>query len=69
MPLIPFFTMAYLSRRPDTFYLRLLLLPLVIFLAFGTYFRFVYTDPTLSTLNWGQGENSVRSHFPGQSAT
>ncbi|KAH0832040.1 hypothetical protein J3R83DRAFT_12947 [Lanmaoa asiatica] len=47
--------MAYLSRRPDTFYPRLLLLPLVICLTFGTYFRFMYTEPELNIYNWGQG--------------
>jgi len=47
--------MAYLSRRPDTFYLRLLLLPLVVLLAFGTYFRFMYTQPELNIYNWGLG--------------
>jgi hypothetical protein len=51
--------MAYLSRRPDTFYLRLLLLPLVICLTFGTYFRFMYTEPELNIYNWGQGEDLV----------
>ncbi|KAF8555710.1 hypothetical protein OG21DRAFT_1507333 [Imleria badia] len=55
LPLIPFLAMAYLSRRPDTFYLRLLLLPLVICLIFGTYFRFMYADPELNIYNWGQG--------------
>lgn len=47
--------MAYLTRRPDTFYLRLLLLPLVVVLAFGTYFRFMYTEPELNIYNWGLG--------------
>ena len=59
LPLIPFFSMAYLSRRPDTFYLRLLLLPLVICLTCGTYFRFMYTEPELNIYNWGQGEGLV----------
>ncbi|KAG9315802.1 hypothetical protein JVU11DRAFT_3451 [Chiua virens] len=47
--------MAYLSRRPDTLYLRLLLLPIVVCLTFGTYFRFMYTDPKLNIYNWSQG--------------
>ncbi|KIK73940.1 hypothetical protein PAXRUDRAFT_177083 [Paxillus rubicundulus Ve08.2h10] len=54
-PFIPLIYMAYLSRRPDTFFLRLTLLPVVVCAAFGTYFRFVYTEPELSTRNWGQG--------------
>lgn len=61
LPLIPFLLMAYLSRRPDTFYLRLLLLPLVISLTLGTYFGFMYTAPELNIYNWGQGMNLV--HF------
>lgn len=59
VPLIPFLSMAYLSRRRDTFYLRLSLLPLVICLTLGTYFRFVYTEPELNIYNWGQGAGLV----------
>lgn len=59
LPLIPFLLMAYLSRRPDTFYLRLLLLPLVICLTLGTYFGFMYTEPELNIYNWGQGAKLV----------
>lgn len=51
--------MAYLSRRPDTFYLRLFLLPLVICVTLGIYFRFMYADPELNVYNWGQGEDLV----------
>ncbi|KIJ64536.1 hypothetical protein HYDPIDRAFT_132494 [Hydnomerulius pinastri MD-312] len=55
LPFIPFLYMAYLTRRPDTFTLRLMLLPLVLCLAFGTYFRFMYTKPEDNIYNWGQG--------------
>ncbi|KAF9221666.1 hypothetical protein BS17DRAFT_803457 [Gyrodon lividus] len=55
LPFIPFFYMAYLSRRPHTFLLRLMLLPVVVCLAFGTYFRFKYTEPEHNIHNWGQG--------------
>ncbi|KAF9242514.1 hypothetical protein BU15DRAFT_43748, partial [Melanogaster broomeanus] len=55
LPLVPLFYMAYLSRRPDTFVQRLMLLPVVVCLAFGTYFRFTYSEPELNFYNLGQG--------------
>ncbi|KAG0700012.1 hypothetical protein DFH29DRAFT_1080919 [Suillus ampliporus] len=53
-PHVPLIYMGYLARRPDTFTLRLLLLPLVITVAVGTYFRFMWTDPSLNIYNYGQ---------------
>ncbi|KAG2066440.1 hypothetical protein BDR04DRAFT_1106624 [Suillus decipiens] len=54
-PLLPLIYMGYLARRPDTFTLRLLLLPLVVAVAVGTYFRFMWTEPHHNIYNWGQG--------------
>ncbi|KAG1745973.1 uncharacterized protein EDB91DRAFT_1119897 [Suillus paluster] len=53
-PFVPLIYMGYLARRPDTFTSRLLLLPLVVAVAVGTYFRFVWTEPRLNIYNWGQ---------------
>ncbi|KAG0700014.1 hypothetical protein DFH29DRAFT_854100 [Suillus ampliporus] len=53
-PIVPLIYMGYLARRPDTFTLRLLLLPLVVAVAIGTYFRFVWAEPHLNIYNCGQ---------------
>ncbi|KAG2129157.1 hypothetical protein DEU56DRAFT_982418 [Suillus clintonianus] len=53
-PFLPLIYMGYLARRPDTFTLRLLLLPLVVAVAVGTYFRFMWTEPHHNIYNWGQ---------------
>ncbi|KAF5385687.1 hypothetical protein D9757_005537 [Collybiopsis confluens] len=53
--LIPFFFLAYLSRRPDTYLIRLLLLPIVIACALASAFRYCWTIPSLNVYNWGQG--------------
>jgi len=53
-PFIPLIYMAYLARRPNTFTLRLLLLPLVVAVAVGTCVRFMWTEPR-NVYNWGQG--------------
>ena len=55
-PFIPLIYMAYLARRPNTFTLRLMLLPLVVAVAVGTYFRFTWTEPRHNVYNWGQGK-------------
>ncbi|KAH7885315.1 hypothetical protein F5I97DRAFT_1884429 [Phlebopus sp. FC_14] len=55
LPFVPFLYMAYLSRRPDTFLVRLMLLPVVVSLAFGTYFRYMWPEPEYNLFNWGQG--------------
>ncbi|KAG1872477.1 hypothetical protein DFJ58DRAFT_903875 [Suillus subalutaceus] len=54
-PLLPLIYMGYLARRPDTFTLRLLFLPLVVVVAVGTYFRFMWTEPHHNIYNWAQG--------------
>lgn len=54
-PLFPLIYMGYLARRPDTYTLRLLLLPLVVAVAVGIYFRFMWTEPHHNIYNWGQG--------------
>lgn len=58
-PFVPLIYMGYLGRRPNTFTLRLLLLPLVVTVAVGTYFRFMWTDPRHNVYNWGQGKSLV----------
>ncbi|KAH7928459.1 hypothetical protein BV22DRAFT_209734 [Leucogyrophana mollusca] len=55
LPFVPFTLMAYLARRPDTYTLRLLLLPVVLTLVIGTAFRFMWVEPELNVYNWGQG--------------
>ncbi|KAH7927165.1 hypothetical protein BV22DRAFT_305124 [Leucogyrophana mollusca] len=55
LPFIPFILLAYLARRPDTFILRLLLLPIVLASILGTAFRFVWVQSELNAYDWGQG--------------
>ncbi|EGN98307.1 hypothetical protein SERLA73DRAFT_183248 [Serpula lacrymans var. lacrymans S7.3] len=54
IPFIPFVYMAYLARRPGTYVVRLLLLPLVLVVTLGTSYRFMWTEPRLNVYNWGQ---------------
>ncbi|KAG2009919.1 hypothetical protein CC2G_012790 [Coprinopsis cinerea AmutBmut pab1-1] len=49
----PFFFLAYLARRPDTYLIRLLLLPSVISLILVAAYRFTFTQPELNVYNWG----------------
>jgi hypothetical protein len=51
---IPFLFLAYLSRRPDTYLIRLLLLPAVIVTTLGPAYRYVWLTPQLNVYNWGQ---------------
>jgi hypothetical protein len=51
---IPFFCLAYLARRPNTYTLRLLLLPIVVLLNLTIAFRYYWTIPSLNVYNWGQ---------------
>lgn len=50
----PFFFLAYLARRPDTYLIRLLILPSVITLILVAAYRFTWTQPELNVYNWGQ---------------
>ncbi|KAF9221665.1 hypothetical protein BS17DRAFT_259769 [Gyrodon lividus] len=52
---VPLLYMAYLSRRPGTFALRLMLLPVVVLSTFGVYFHLMCTQPEHKHYNWGQG--------------
>ncbi|KAH7878094.1 uncharacterized protein C8R40DRAFT_1168138 [Lentinula edodes] len=52
---IPFFFLAYLARRPQTYLIRLLLLPIVITSTLASAFRYCWTIPALNVYNWGQG--------------
>ncbi|KAG6890605.1 hypothetical protein C0995_006581 [Termitomyces sp. Mi166 len=50
----PFFFLAYLARRPDTYLIRLLLLPITLCGIVAAAYRFVWTPPELNVYNWGQ---------------
>ena len=50
----PFIFLAYLARRPDTYFIRLLWLPTVITtILVGTY-RFYWAQPEFNSFNYGQ---------------
>lgn len=51
---VPFIFMSYLARRPDTYLIRLLLLPVVIASTLRYAFGFAWTIPELNVYNWGQ---------------
>jgi hypothetical protein len=51
---IPFIFLAYLARRPDTYIIRLLLLPTVITAIVVSAYRFYWVSPELYVYNWGQ---------------
>ncbi|KAG6854126.1 hypothetical protein C0991_010290 [Blastosporella zonata] len=46
--------MAYLARRPDTYPMRLLLLPITLCGIVAAAYHFVWTPPELNVYNWGQ---------------
>ncbi|KAH9480642.1 hypothetical protein JR316_0007242 [Psilocybe cubensis] len=50
----PFVFLAYLTRRPDTYTIRLLMLPSVITSILVAAYRFTWTIPELNVYNWGQ---------------
>ncbi|PPQ69106.1 hypothetical protein CVT25_004603 [Psilocybe cyanescens] len=50
----PFIFLAYLTRRPDTYLIRLLMLPSVITSILVAAYRFTWTIPELNVYNWGQ---------------
>ncbi|KAH9837385.1 uncharacterized protein C8Q71DRAFT_599402 [Rhodofomes roseus] len=50
----PFYLMAYLARKADTYLLRLLLLPIVISTAAYCTYWFRVEDPTIATVQWGR---------------
>ncbi|KAF6757423.1 hypothetical protein DFP72DRAFT_891115 [Ephemerocybe angulata] len=51
---VPFVFLAALARRPDTYLIRLLLLPGVIYSILLAAYRFTWTQPELNVYNWGQ---------------
>lgn len=55
----PFFVLAYLARRPDTYLLRVLLLPTTLCGIVAAAYRFVWTPPELNVYNWGQCEQNI----------
>lgn len=50
----PLLFLAYLARRPDTYPIRLLLLPSIISGVLVAAYRFTWTQPVLNVYNWGQ---------------
>ena len=53
-PLLGLFVMATFARRPDTWLIRMMLLPIVVLSSTWASFNFMWTDPTLNVYNWGQ---------------
>ncbi|KAL4246186.1 wax synthase family protein [Abortiporus biennis] len=58
--LIPFTLMAYLSRRRNTHFWRICLLPTVIILGLRGTFRYYGTDPQLVPLTWNRALLCIR---------
>ncbi|KAJ7708527.1 hypothetical protein B0H16DRAFT_1632683 [Mycena metata] len=50
---LPFVFLAYLARRPNTYLIRLLLLPTVLVATLTAGFRYRFTIPELNVYNWG----------------
>ena len=50
----PFIFLAYLARRPDTYFIRLLWLPTVITATLVSAYRFYWVPPEMNVYNWGQ---------------
>ena len=50
----PFIFLAYLARRPNTYFIRLLWLPTVITAILVSTYRFYWVPPELNVYNWGQ---------------
>jgi hypothetical protein len=46
--------MAYLARRPDTYALRVLLLPITVSLILFAAYHFTWTQVELNVYNWTQ---------------
>ncbi|KAF5369430.1 hypothetical protein D9758_002797 [Tetrapyrgos nigripes] len=51
---VPFFFLAYLARRPDTYLMRLLLLPTALICSIVVAYRYTWTISSLNVYNWGQ---------------
>ncbi|KAJ3570098.1 hypothetical protein NP233_g4627 [Leucocoprinus birnbaumii] len=51
---VPLVFMAYLARRPNTYPIRLLLLPSTICAVLYAAYHFTWTEPILNVYNWGQ---------------
>ncbi|KAI6114222.1 hypothetical protein F5141DRAFT_699043 [Pisolithus sp. B1] len=50
--LLPSVYMAYLARCPETYHLRLMLLPPIALVTFGTFFRFIISGAEYAAANW-----------------
>ncbi|EPQ54466.1 hypothetical protein GLOTRDRAFT_61585 [Gloeophyllum trabeum ATCC 11539] len=55
MHFLPLLFQAYLVRRPDTYLIRLLLLPAVLSSLLHVGFGYMWTDPRLNVYNWALG--------------
>ncbi|KAF8349477.1 membrane bound O-acyl transferase family-domain-containing protein [Amanita rubescens] len=51
---VPYLYLCYLSRRQNTFLIRLLIFPLVVLCVFTAAYRYTWTHPALYVYNWGQ---------------
>ncbi|KAI6041403.1 hypothetical protein EDC04DRAFT_2893159 [Pisolithus marmoratus] len=56
---LPAVYMAYLARRPETFHLRLMLLPLVVLVTLGTFFRFIIPGAEYAAANWSMAAFAI----------
>lgn len=56
---LPYFFLAYLTRRPRTFTLRLCLLPLVVLLIYHCTVQYRFENPIYGWYNWGRGKFEV----------
>ncbi|KAM6494377.1 hypothetical protein JOM56_010738 [Amanita muscaria] len=50
----PYLYLCYLARRPNTFLVRMLLLPVVVLSVLTAAYRYTWTHPSLYVWNWGQ---------------
>lgn len=48
--------MAYLVRRPNTYLIRLLVLPSLVVTTLRACFGYMWMDPRLNVYNWAEGE-------------
>jgi hypothetical protein len=51
---VPMILMAYLARRPDTYVLRVSLLPITVSLILFAAYHFTWTQVELNVYNWTQ---------------
>lgn len=60
---VPFVLLAYLARRPNTYFTRLLLFPIIVYTILSAAFGYQWTIPSLNVYNWGQCASRVSFHY------